>query len=61
MKELYNQVCKCAIKEVIQFEEEKNVLKKERPGQDVIMNDDPVDKGTNKSSSKNDDDFYLYS
>ena len=42
LKELCNQVCKCAIKEAIQFEEEKKALQKERPGQDVIMNDDPV-------------------
>ena len=61
LKELCNQVCKCEIKEAIQFEEEKKALQKERPGQDVIMNDDPVDKGTNKPSSKNDDDLDLYS
>jgi transitional endoplasmic reticulum ATPase len=42
LKELCNQVCKCAIKEAIQFEEEKKALQKERPGQDVIMNEDPV-------------------
>ena len=42
LKELCNQVCKCAIKEAIQFEEEKKALQKERPGQDVVMTDDPV-------------------
>ena len=42
MKELCNQVCKSAIKEAIQFEEEKKALQKERPGQDVVMSDDPV-------------------
>jgi transitional endoplasmic reticulum ATPase len=42
MKELCNQVCKSAIKEAIQFEEEKKALQKERPGQDIVMSDDPV-------------------
>ena len=42
LKELCNQVCKCAIKEAIQFEEEKKAMEKNMPGQDIGMNDDPV-------------------
>ena len=42
LKELCNQVCKCAIKEAIQFEEEKKAMEKNMPGQDVGMNDDLV-------------------
>ena len=42
IKELCNQVCKCAIKEAIEFEESKKALMKERPGEDVQMSDDPV-------------------
>jgi transitional endoplasmic reticulum ATPase len=42
IKELCNQVCKCAIKEAIEFEESKKALMKDRPGEDVQMTDDPV-------------------
>lgn len=42
IKELCNQTCKCAIKEAIEFEEQKKALMKERPGEDVVMSDDPV-------------------
>ena len=39
LKELCNQVCKCAIKEAKQFEEEKKAIEKQMPGQDVGMNE----------------------
>ena len=42
IRELCNQVCKCAVKESIEFEEQKKALMKERPGEDVQMMDDPV-------------------
>ena len=42
MKELCNQVCKSAIKEAIQFEEEKKALQKERKDGDIDMKEDPV-------------------
>ena len=42
IKELCNQVCQCAIKEAIRFEEEKKALKKGRPDQDIEMEEDPV-------------------
>lgn len=42
IKELCNQVCKCAIKEAIEAEQQKRALMKERPEQDIEMMEDPV-------------------
>jgi len=43
MKELCNQVCKAAIKECIEAEEQKKALMRDRPGEDIdMMADDAV-------------------
>jgi transitional endoplasmic reticulum ATPase len=42
LKELANQISKCAIKEAIEAEEHKKALRKERPDEDIEMMEDTV-------------------
>jgi transitional endoplasmic reticulum ATPase len=42
IKELANQVCKSAIKEAIEAEEQKKALMKDRPDEDIEMSEEPV-------------------